>query len=190
MSFHLLNSPKYLVNLEGNTLKFSVLHNTHPDLEEVCAFIIRKLQPFYGDTIFPFVNKIKEGKDRRCELLYLDEKAIGFIVYKTQLSNEYIDYGIENALELKTLSLFDPEIHSRKGFGSVLLQRVGEIALTMNAKMILATVSATATPILNFVLKHEFEIANIFNGKYRDGLDEYLICNKNPHHLTTLLNGS
>ena len=166
-----------------SVLRFEILHGSSPEAKPVLEHIIHKLFPSYGKNIFSFVKKIKDAKDRTCELLYSDDELIGLIVYKNHLSSEYAEFGIVDAFELKTLLLFDPETHARKGFGKILLRRTAEAALEMGTHTIFGTVSESSTVAFQFLTKNGFEVANIFQGKYVDGLDEYLVCNRNIDRL-------
>jgi hypothetical protein len=119
--------------------------------------------PIYGNQKSA-IAKIKEGQDRTCEVMLKYDNPIGIIVYKSKLQNEY---GLENALELKTLFLLNPHKNSGQGYGSRLFQRIDEIAEAMGANIIYCTASSKVQNSINCALKNGFKIARIL-GKDAD----------------------
>ena len=110
------------------------------------------IEPNYGDQSSA-IEKIKQAKDRRCELACHDGQAIGMIVYKTDLQEEY---QFKNAFEIKTLLLFDRDAY--KGFGEHLFQRVESIAKNMGADVMISTVSDSLPKILKKMMANNWHI--------------------------------
>lgn len=115
------------------------------------------LSPVYGDQTNA-LQKLKDGKDRSCEIMLNFENPVGILVYKNTLQNEY---GLMNALELKTLFLLNPQKNSGKGFGSTLFKRIDRIAREMGSKIVYCTASSKVAESIKCALKNGFEISKI-----------------------------
>ena len=117
----------------------------------------KMIEPIYGNQNNA-IGKIKEGTDRTCEVMLNYENPMGIIVYKNSLQHEY---ELENALELKTLFLFNPDKNSGHGFGSRLFQRIDEIAQEMGAKIIYCTASSRVKKSISCAMKNGYKIARV-----------------------------
>lgn len=137
----------------------------------------KNLAPLYGNQERA-LSQIVKGGDRKCELLMDGKKAVGLIVYKRDPQNEFERHGIVNSLELKTLIVIDPKENSGKGYGSILANRVGEVAREAFAKGVHVTVSDHADGSLPFFQKKGFVPITRWNGKYIKGVDEHLLAIK------------
>ncbi|MCI0381628.1 MAG: hypothetical protein L0207_01040 [Chlamydiae bacterium] len=132
--------------------------NTNSFYFEIVTSAFKKLiEPIYGDQS-ESLAKIKRGKDRICELMFSYENPVGLVVYKNKLQNEY---GLDRAMELKTLFLFNPEKNSGKGFGSSLFQRIDEIAEEKGAKIVYCTASSKVENSIKCALKNGFKVTKI-----------------------------
>lgn len=146
------------------------------------GYFLEIIQPLYGDQS-EFLKKIKEGKDRICEFLIYSEKAAGVAIYKNHTSNEFIDFGIENAIEIKTVFLFEKNKKTAGLFLRHLLSRPAQMAIDIDATCLFGTVSSKKPEILRMMCKLGFKIIETFQGKYIKGIDEYLICHPRPEDL-------
>ena len=117
----------------------------------------KMLVPIYGDQKSA-IAKIKEGLDRVCEVMSKYDNPLGIIVYKNRLQNEY---GLKNALELKSLFLFNPDTNSGYGFGSRLFQRIDEVAEEMGTNTIYCTASSKVGNSIKCALKNGYKIKRI-----------------------------
>lgn len=113
--------------------------------------------PIYGNQQ-EALKKIKDGKDRACEIMLANDSPRGFIVYKSSLQDEY---GIHNGFELKTLLLLDPFNDSRNGWGSQLFRRVDDIAYRKKANIIYCTASSRLESSIKCAQKNGYGIAQI-----------------------------
>lgn len=118
-----------------------------------------QIQPIYGDQSSA-IRKLQEGTDRECEVLLNNGTPVGVLVYKKYLQNEW---GIKNALELKSLFLIHPELNSGNGFGTYLFNRVDDIAVEKQANSIFCTASSITHPSIKCALKNDYLIKNIVN---------------------------
>jgi len=151
------------------------------------------LVPIYGiEGVDPLIRKIKEGKDRKCEIYLQNGVLRGLIVYKNFLSNEYQEYGVKNGFEEKTtLPLPHPD-KSKARFSDKrlvmlrLLHHAADNAVLMKAESFFGTVSGEKIGSLRLLLDLGFEIAHIFKEKFKKNVDEYLIVHKNPKSLYEL----
>lgn len=135
------------------------------DFEMVEKLFNTTITALYGPQASA-LNKIAKGEDRLCEIMFDNGNPLGFIVYKKALQN--------GALELKTLTLFNPDDNSGKGHGTALLERVLETAARRQASKIAVTVSSRS-PSLGFFLKKEFTILKTSLGMYREGVVENIM---------------
>ncbi len=114
------------------------------------------IEPLYADQSAA-LKKIVDAVDRKCEILFVNDQPVGFIVYKTSLQSEF---GLESAFELKTLLLFDAL--ANVGLGKTLFRRAEALARGCHAKYIYATVSENLSGLVKYmekdgwyVLKHK-----------------------------------
>jgi hypothetical protein len=174
---------KFLDKIQGN-IEFKNLHLR--DLQSVKIledYISENIQPLYGNTAAGFLEKVKSGKDRACEFLYYNNEPVGLIIYKYQLSDEFIEFGIKSGFELKSVFLIDKNKKTAGVFLYRLMHKAAQRAVEANATCIFGTVSAKKQNVLKLMIKLGFKIVQTFKGKYIDDVDEYLICHSNLHHL-------
>lgn len=132
--------------------------SSHPSLFKIVQSAFKKMiGPIYGDQS-KAVAKIKEGKDRTCEIMLKHGNPLGIIVYKNSLQNEY---GLTEALELKTLFIFNPDRNSGKGLGSSLFHRIDEVAREMGTRLIYCTASSKVENSIKCAIKNGYQIARI-----------------------------
>ena len=86
------------------------------------------------------------------------DNPLGIIVYKNKLQNEY---ELNNALELKTLFLLNPDKNSGRGLGSSLFQRINEVAQEKAANIIYCTASSKVENSIKCAFKNGYKIARI-----------------------------
>lgn len=128
-------------------------------------FFKNTLEPLYGNQD-GFIKKTTTGKDRECLILFVENLAVGFIVYKNHLQN--------HGVELKTLSLIFPEKDSGRGFGSLLYQEVERRSRAMEAAHIFCTVYSNALDSLKCLLKNGY----VIDGIRASFLDKHLFTAK------------
>ena len=120
-------------------------------------------------------DKMWYGLDRIIEVLISNGKLIGIIIYKTKLSDEYKNFGIENSMEIKTLYLFDPIADSGCGNASFLLDRAKQIANQLDAKSIHVSVPEVVSESLEFFKKKGFSIKAKIEMQYIVNQFQYLL---------------
>lgn len=101
------------------------------------------------------LQKLKELEDRSCEVMLVDHRPVGFIIYKKLLQKEF---DLEDAFELKTLFVFQPEQNERKGLGSLLFMRANELASLRNASYLYSTVITNNHAMIACSLKNGFKV--------------------------------
>ncbi|EFB42392.1 GNAT family N-acetyltransferase [Parachlamydia acanthamoebae] len=155
------------------SLSFVPVDGTHSLFKQVEDLFNSTIKPLYGDQT-QALHKISLSLDRKCELLVNGENIAGIIVYKKQPTQEFQEYS--DAFELKTLFVVDAKTNSRRGLGTILWNRVNDVALqTIGIKRIAVTVSETKTESLAFFQKKGCEIVKSFPDKYIKGITEHLL---------------
>jgi L-amino acid N-acyltransferase YncA len=101
------------------------------------------------------LQKLRQLADRSCELMFVNRQPAGFLIYKKTLQQEF---GLNNAFELKTLFVFDPEKNARQGLGSLLFDRAAALAQEKKALCTYSTVVANNVAMIACALKKGFEI--------------------------------
>lgn len=152
-------------------LSFKKISPHSTDFKLVINIFETVLEPLYGYQASA-IKKLKESFDRTCEIMYSSENPLGILVYKDRLQSEH---GLTNALELKTLLLFEPEKNSNKGFGSYLFSKIDEIALKKGTRTIFCTASSKVQKSINCALKNGFEITRILSEGPGDNNIQYLL---------------
>lgn len=147
-------------------------------LEIVREFFNRVLHPLYGSQASALGKIESDDSDRTCRLLYADDVPVGVIVFKKALSDEYSGYGITKSLQIKTLALLDSKKFSGKGYGSILLDKVLEVARDLRAQTIHVTISETQVDSLNFFKKKNFFSIHTFDGLYKPSIKEQLLSRR------------
>ncbi|MEM7174502.1 MAG: hypothetical protein AAF443_01035 [Chlamydiota bacterium] len=120
----------------------------------ICKFFKNRIASLYGNQD-KAIDKIKKGEDRACEIMLICDDPIGFIVYKTELQDEF---DLKDSFELKTLALFHPEVHSGKGYGSLLYDRVDYLARNKSAHCIFCTVNVNSKNPIKCLLKNKYKL--------------------------------
>lgn len=133
-----------------NDIKFEQFsHNFYNLIKDAFKKFI---EPYYADQS-DALKKIHDAVDRSCEILFLNNLPIGFIVYKKSLQNEF---GLTGAFELKTLLLFNATKHA--GLGKILFRRAEVLANEYKAKYIYATVSHELLSLIKYMKKDGWSI--------------------------------
>lgn len=156
---------------------FREVNGSSPQEMDVLSEIFRRiLTPLYGSQE-KAIGQIAISSDRKCFLLYEQETAVGVLVFKTVLSDEYAEQGVEKSIEIKSLFIDQSVQNSGRGLGSLLVdkvkQEVGKLGLGNSG--IHVTVSETKEESLLFFRKKGFEIAYEWKGRYQPGTVEYLL---------------
>lgn len=147
-----------------------------PYMDVLRQIFERILTPLYGSQE-DALHKIALGKDRVCYLLYEQEIPIGVIAFKTVLSDEFKDHGIQNSLEIKSLFVVDSEQNSGRGVGTLLLNKVIEEVAQRNLRPegLHVTVSEVKKESFVFFLKKGFDSRHTWYGKYEKTVLEHLL---------------
>lgn len=159
----------------------SIISNLTPDIQNVLSIneelkqqfadvLRRQLEPLYGSQDVA-LDKIFNLKDRTAKVI-LDETTnniAGILVYKNDLVDEY---GIYDAVEIKTLMLINPEINGKKGLGALLINEVDRVALQKQASSIFVTVAKDKPESQLFFTKHGFVAFTVLENAYRNGNSE------------------
>lgn len=148
-----------------NKLTFKVVDQQCCEFAKIESVFSKLIEPIYGSQDMALA-KIGRGEDRICEALFEYEQPKGIIVYKKAL--------VDGNLELKTLCLIDPINDSRKGFGSILIDRVIDTARRRDANKIVVTVSLQANA-LGFFKRTGFVVIASEKDKYKSGIEEYTL---------------
>ncbi len=137
----------------------------------------RILVPLYGSQD-KAIRQIAEGRDRACFLMYEGERAVGVLVFKTELSNEFSAFGVDESVEIKSLFIDHAVKNSGRGLGSALVDKLLEEVrnLELGEKNIHVTVSETKEESLSFFQKKGFRIVHKWEGRYLKGFVEYLLA--------------
>lgn len=169
-------------------LQFIDIQDYPPIFEHVRAFFNRDIAPLYGDQ-HEALNKIFMGVDRTCEVLVStdDKEELGIIVHKDALTNEFVDLGFDQAFEIKTLVVINPDKNSGKRIASHLLHRIAKKAIELKAKSVCVTVSSAKPESLAFFLKYGFTITKLSRNHYVEGLDEFFLFHPAPEKLLTVV---
>ena len=145
-------------------LTFSVIDRDCREFRLVISAFNDLIASIYGSQEDPLA-KIGRGSDRLCEMLYDAGVPKGLIVYKKALNSR-------GALELKTLVVLKPTEDSGRGYGSMLIKRVEEVAQSRMADFIEVSVSSQKPEALAFFQKRQFTIDRTVPNCYRQGFTE------------------
>jgi hypothetical protein len=149
----------------------------NPEKMSVVAEILNRiLTPLYGSQE-KAIGQIAASVDRKCFLLYEETVAVGVLVFKTFLSNEFEKLGITDSIEIKSLFVDKPTQNSGRGLGGVLIDKVQEEVAKLNLrhKSLHVTVSETKKDSLSFFIVKDFQFIHRWPGKYQPGVIEYLL---------------
>ncbi len=150
-----------------------------PEYTDLARIFKEILEPLYGSQE-KALSQIREGKDRTAFLLYEDKNPIGVIAFKTILSDEFKEFGIQKSIEIKSLFVVNAENNSGRGVGGTLLTKaIDEVrARHLNPEFFHVTVSETKNESLNYFKKKGFEVIHVWDGRYISGTKEYLLACK------------
>lgn len=145
-------------------------------MDVISEIFHRILTPLYGSQD-KAITQIRESSDRRCFLMCENEMPAGVLMFKTVLSNEFAEFGIQNSIEIKSLFVDNAAQNSGKGLGSALVDKLKEEVanLRLNETGIHVTVSETKTDSLLFFKKKGFTITHAWKDRYLPGVTEYLL---------------
>lgn len=147
--------------LASSPLTFAVVDRDCRDFFLVTKVFKDVIASIYGSQERA-LNKIGQGSDRLCEMLYDGREPKALIVYKKELNER-------KALELKTLIVLNPRADSGKGYGSFLISRIVEIAKMRLAQFIEVSVSSQKPEVLAFFQKKAFVIHSSSPDYYQRG---------------------
>ncbi len=157
-----------------DSVQFVTITNDHPLFTSVASIMVDVLAPLYGCQNRA-IEKISRGVDRTCRALLYNEEIVGLLVYKINPTHEFINHGINSAIEVKTLFLHNSKENSGKRFGSALLSEVLSFANKLGSSVLILTVSEDKPESLKFFLKKGFKVVTTFPEKYQQGVSEYLL---------------
>lgn len=155
--------------------RFEEVNSAGPFMETLAELFQKTIMPLYGDQTVA-LTKIAKANDRHTYLL-LNQKneALGVLVFKRELSQEFKSIGVEQAIELKTLFVVDADKNSGKGIGSQLFKKCLQYAREVGAKKIVVTVSQEKPESLQFFKRKGFEIIDSICGKYKKDKVEFIL---------------
>ncbi len=145
-------------------------------MDVITEIFHRILTPLYGPQE-KALSQIREGRDRTAYLLYECSRAVGVLVFKTVLSNEFAEFGVQDSIEVKSLFV-DHSVHnSGRGLGSSLVDKLKREVnrLGLGHKGIHVTVSENKQESLMFFRKKGFEVVHEWKDRYVKGTTEYLL---------------
>ena len=154
----------------SESISFIKVGSDSPRFKVVRRAFNTQIRPIYGDQSAALA-KIKKGGDRTCEMMLNYHDPLGIIIYKNILQ---VEYGLVNALELKTLLLLNPHKNSGYGFGSRLFERIDEVANELCADVVYCTASSKVERSIKCALKNGYQMAKILE-KHEDRILYLLI---------------
>jgi hypothetical protein len=101
------------------------------------------------------LQKLQQHGDRSCEIMFVNQQPAGFLIYKKLLQQEFC---LNNAFELKTLFVFNPEKKERQGLGSLLFDRAAALAQEKQAACTYSTVVEDSVAMINCAIKNGFHV--------------------------------
>lgn len=145
-------------------------------MEVVTEIFNRILEPLYGDQT-KAISQIETSSDRKCFLLYEGKTPRAVLVFKTVLSSEFAEFGVDNSIEVKSLFVDHSKQNSGRGLGSALVNKLKEEVekLGLPHKGIHVTVSETKQESLMFFEKKGFKVVHTWDGRYIEGVKEHLL---------------
>lgn len=164
----------FSTSLSAPAYQFKSVRKHPTRLEIVKDVFQRVIAPLYGPQETG-LQKIEQGTDRKCRLLYEENRAVGLVCYKKNPTNEFAHLGISNSYEIKTLTLIHPEQDSGKGLGSQLLHKIEQSAKKAEAHWMHVTVSENKQESLRFFEKNGFTRVQAFPDLYQSGVTEFLL---------------
>ncbi len=154
--------------LNGPSIKIENICNFDEEIQKQFTELFKnQLEPLYGSQEEDALRKIFIVKDRTAKVILNDQNCIlGILVYK---DNPVTEYGINDALEIKTLMFIDPEQNGGKGLGAILIEEAEKVAHEKNIFSYFVTVAEDKQESQQFFLKHGFVIHSRLTNAYRDG---------------------
>jgi len=168
-------SPSF--NSDPPSRTFHVVNASTPEEMKALQKIFTEiLVPLYGSQE-KALSQISLSKDRRCYLLYENSTPVGVIVFKTEISNEFAEFGITDSIEIKSLFVVASGENSGRGIGSLLMDKVAAEVdkLKIKCNSLHVTVSETKVDSLNFFRKKGFSIMYTWQDRYVKGTKEHLL---------------
>ena len=153
--------------------KFEIVDGTSPYFSAVKEEFENVIAPIYGDQSVA-LKRIADATDRFCEVLIKENVVNGILVYKSEPHGEFASFGAKSTLELKTLFVVNAKEQSGKGLGTLLINRIMEVAKNDKFDSITVTVSDTKTESLTFFQKKGFKHVESYKDKYKVGETELL----------------
>jgi hypothetical protein len=151
---------------DASCLIFDALTMSQAKQEEFKKIFYAQLEPLYGSQL-EALRKVFFVGDRTAKvILNNDDEIAGILVHKNYLVSEY---GIDNALEIKTLMLVDTQKNGGKGYGTALAREADNVANNMGATSIFVTVASDKQESHEFFVKHGYAPHIHLNGAYRTG---------------------
>ncbi len=154
---------------QTSTASFRIVDQHCRNFPDVVKTFNERIQPIYGSQEAA-LDKVGKSNDRICEMLFDNGAPKALVVYKKAVSTEHIPS--KKTLELKTLIVMNPEVDSGKGYGSILAQRVEQVARDRLADGVFVTVSSEKPEALAFFKKKGFTTQNSFPNLYKQGSTE------------------
>jgi hypothetical protein len=152
------------------------------DTPELAAAVVKvfeeRIAPLYGNQERQ-VASLLAGSDRKVRVMFVPERSAepaGVLAYKKNLVSEF--EGCDDALEIKTLTLTEPQ--KFRGCGSLLLEKAVSAAKKRGAACLELTVAGDATPerraVHDWFARQGFEDVCILpEGTYRAGATEIVM---------------
>lgn len=132
------------------------------------------IQPLCGSQQEALAT-IKQNQDRTCRLLFDQQTAVGCLVYKTVLTNEFSKFGLSNSLEINSLFLLNPD-DKAKGYRSEMLRKAQWVASKLGATSIHVTIQEQSKDCLAFFQKKQFERLHSFDKEHFKDKGSFLLA--------------
>ena len=155
-------------------INFVILEEPSPHFSKVEEVFKSQIEPLYGNQDGA-LRKIRDGTDRRCEVLLYNDNPVGFVVYKREKQREYEREGLVDSFEVKSLVIIEPNDRNREIYGTMLVNRVMKLAQRNFAKNLHITVSERDQKMAEFFRSKGFSVGATWQDKYIKGVKEYLI---------------
>lgn len=157
---------------------FEKIDRTSVYMQIMAALFQQTIAPLYGDQTSA-LGKIFDAQDRLSYLLLDNEQnVLGVVIFKKDLSQEFENLGITNAIELKTLFVVNAEQNSGVGLGSQLLNQCLKFASTAKADNVIVTVSEEKPESLRFFERKGFKKIKLLEDKYKSGVTEFVLVTR------------
>jgi ASC-1-like (ASCH) protein len=167
------SSTTYHHQLPSAELEFVAIRSSSPHFSKVEEIFRSQIEPLYGNQD-EALRKIKDGTDRKCEVLLNNDHLVGFIVYKREMQKEYESIGLIDSFEVKSLAVIEPGEKTRDTYGTMLINRVIQLAQRKFAKNLHITVSEKDKNLVEFLRSKGFSILATWQDKYIKGVREFL----------------